>query len=93
MDITCRFTAKPKANITWLRGVSESPDISIILMTSTDTNNDPYTITTSTLSWKTPDESVRRTVSDNYTCKAVNSVGMEISEQINMDIHCEWCFL
>ena len=89
MCITCKFTAKPTASITWLRGVSESPDASIILITSSDTYSGPYTITTSTMSWKTQDENIRRTVSDNYTCKTVNSVGMDISEIMYLDVHCE----
>jgi hypothetical protein len=87
--ITCRFTAKPRASVTWLRGVSESPDASIILIISSDTYSGPYTIPTSTMSWKTQDENIRRTVSDNYTCKTVNSVGMDISEIMYLDVHCE----
>ena len=89
LNVACSFTAKPEANISWIRGTSDIPDMSPINVTFINTDDGPYTITTSKMTWRTSVLDERRTVSDIYKCKAVNSVGMQTSQIMNLDIQCE----
>ena len=89
LAVTCGFMAKHATNVTWMRGVSDKPNTTIIQITTTNTENGPYTVTTSSMTWKTSNLNDRRTVSDNYKCTAVNAVGMETSHTISLHIECE----
>ena len=90
LDITCSFKAKPAANISWFHEGSGIPDITVLNITTSESNNKPYIITTSNMSWKTKDEDKRISVSGNYTCNSANSLGHTMSEMVEVNIHCKF---
>ena len=89
MHVTCSFQAKPALNITWIYNVYDDPDTTIIHITHNITDNNPYVITTSTLTWKTNNDDERKTVSGIYTCKANNTAG-SLSLNMTLDIQCKY---
>jgi len=93
LSITCSFNAKPVATVSWIYGVSDEPDTTVLNVTSRETHNKPYTITNSDLSWNTDVEEERKLISGNYTCTAVNPVGVTTSQTAIIDIHCTFSYI
>ena len=86
LNLSCTFTAKPVSTITWIYNISQEPDFTIISIESADISDGPYTITSSTMSWKTSDIYQKKTISGYYFCKAENTVGEMITRTMTLDI-------
>jgi hypothetical protein len=86
LNLSCTFTAKPGSTITWIYNISQEPDLTIISIESADISDGPYTITSSTMSWKTSDIYQKKTISGYYFCKAENTAGEMITRTITLDI-------
>ena len=86
LDISCVFKAKPAATVTLIYNMSEERDTSVINISSNEHNDGPYTITTSTISWKTSNKNHRKTVTGFYSCKAESIIGEVISRTMKLDV-------
>ena len=89
LTTSCSFNAKPPANITWIYEQSGRPDTTVLNITTSETNNEPCTITTSVLSWKTTHHDQRKLISGHYTCIATNIVGHTLTDNSTIDVQCE----
>lgn len=86
--MTCSYKAKPAVDIFWIYNISGDPDTSIIDIHNYVIDNNPYTITKSSLTWNINNEDKRKTVSGIYTCKANNTFGSGSSNMI-LDVQCK----
>ena len=68
LDLSCVISAKPEASVSWRYETTESPDTTILNSQTTTDSTGNYDVTTSTLTWKTYDDNMRKTISGDYTC-------------------------
>ena len=90
LSVVCSFHAKPKANVSWTYNTDDIPDETVLNIADSVTPHDPYTISTSTITWKEGavyDE--KKTVSGNYVCNGTNEAGFEPANGIDIDIQCK----
>ena len=88
LNTSCIYKAKPASIVTWIYNMTEEPNTEVIDISSFEQSDGPYTVTISTITWKTSDETQRKTVSGYYTCDAENAVGMT-SHTLKLDIQCK----
>ena len=88
--LVCGFRAKPEAVVNWTYDTDDGPDETVLNITDRAVPDGPYTISTSTMTWK---EGVgyhnKTTVSGNYVCSGTNAAGYRPTNGIDIDIHCE----
>ena len=87
--VVCSFHAKPEAVVSWTYDTDAIPDETVLNITDSAIPDGPYTISTSTMTWKDVGYDGKKTVSGNYVCTGTNEAGSKPAYGISIDIHCE----
>ena len=90
LNASCIFKSKPISAVKWTYNMNEELNSEIIDISSFEQTDGPYTIRTSTITWKTSDKTQRKTVSGYYTCDAINTVGVMTSHMMKLYIQCKY---
>ena len=91
LDVSCVISAKPVATIAWVKEPGTVPNTTILNIATTTEESGIYDITTSRMTWNTPDYNLRKTVSGIYTCSANNGYN-DFTEQMELNIECKMLF-
>ena len=91
LDLFCVISAKPEASVSWRYETTGSPETTILNTQTTTDSTGNYDVTTSILTWQTSDDSMRKTISGEYTCTgtANGGNGDVTSQKATLTIECK----